>query len=169
MDQQKNSRPLGQTIVIVAGFVILAAVVLIVVDKLGVRSRDTQRVSAVRSMQNLLSLYASNNGGNYPTSLSQLVPTYVPVLPVEPSAHSPSGYTYAALGSGSNCNSYHLGVILEDTSNIALATDADSAPQSTCDGSNPDFNGLSGGAAGQGCGVNPAGTGQVESCYDVTP
>ena len=169
MKQEKGLPPLIQSVLIIAAFIILAAVVLIIVGSLGTRSRDTQRVAAISSLQNLLSLYATNNNGNYPTSLAELVPLYIPMLPLEPSSHSSAGYSYAALGSGTNCSSYHLGVALEDRTNMALRTDSDAQPGSTCTGSAPDFSGSSAAPAGQPCGTDLATATSTESCYDVTP
>jgi len=168
MNSKNVSAPFIQTTLIIAAFVVLAVVVLIIVDSLGGRSRDTQRISAISSLQSLLSLYASDNSGNYPATLSELVPEYIPALPKEPSSHSSSGYSYAAIGSGSNCTSYHLGVSLENTSNSVLKTDNDASPQPVCTGSATDFNGLSSAPAGTPCGTD-SGNGKSESCYDVTP
>ena len=168
MNSRNGSAPLIQTTLIIAAIVVLAAIVLIIVDSLGERTRDTQRIAAISSLQNFLSLYASNNSGDYPPTLSALVPEYVPALPKEPLSESSAGYSYAAIGSSTSCTSYHLGVSLEDTSNKVLNTDSNASPQPVCAGSAPDFSGLSSAPAGTPCAAD-AGNGGHESCYDVTP
>ena len=83
-------------------------------------------------------------------------------------------YSYAAIGSGVNCNSFHLGTSLAEKTNRALLSDADSTPKAVCTGSYADFSGLSYTAAGQLCDTTvgtaqPTALANGGSCYDVVP
>ncbi len=158
-----------ELLVVIAIIGILSSIVLASLNSARTKSRDTRRVSDIRQLQLALELYYDANTNKYPTSLSPLAPTYIAKVPVDPS--SGTGYTYAAIGSGTACTSYHLGASLEDTANQALGSDLDAtASSSMCTGST-DFSGLSAATGGAVC-SSTAGTGQpggTETCYDVSP
>ncbi len=130
------------TVIAIIG--ILASIVLVSVSGAEAKGRDAKRISDIRTIQLALEEYYSDNGF-YPTLLSSLVPTYLPAMPGDPSyatiactnGTQSSCYKYVAIGSSSNnCTgsnvpeSYHLGAVLEDSTNIALTQDANVVPNS---------------------------------------
>lgn len=120
---------------------ILSSVVLASLNTARTKSRDSKRVSDMKQLQLALALYSDSNGGLYPTTLAGLAPTYISVIPVDPTGGSTYFYRYAANGTGVTCSSYHLGAQLEETTNQTFASDADAAPTATCTGSVADFSG----------------------------
>ncbi|PIT91037.1 hypothetical protein COU17_02585 [Candidatus Kaiserbacteria bacterium CG10_big_fil_rev_8_21_14_0_10_49_17] len=127
-----------ELLVVIAIIGILSSVVLASLNSAREKSRDARRVSDIKQLQLALELYFDSNGG-YPTSLASLAPDYIAVVPTDPSTSDP--YSYAALGSGSNCSSYHLGATLEDSGHTALDSDADATAGTVCTGGGTDFDG----------------------------
>ncbi len=133
-----------ELLIVIAIFGILASVVLASLNVVRIKSRDSRRTSDIRQLQIALGAYANANSSSYPTTLNGLVPTYIAVLPTDPSgtASSPIFYRYAALGVGAGCSSYHLGATLEESTNQVLGSDSDATPGSRCTGSSSDFSGV---------------------------
>lgn len=96
---------------------------------------DSKKIAELKAMQLALDQYAEANRGTYPTKLTALTPTYMPVLPSDP------GYKYSALGKDI-CNAYHLGILLEATTSAALDNDIDASPKTECKGGDKDFSGV---------------------------
>lgn len=89
------------------------------------RARDTQTIQDLRTIQNYLALYADDNLGVYPTSLSSL--TSYGTLPSRiniGTAKDFNKYNYAPITSGGAITGYHLWAHLSDT-NDALRSDRD--------------------------------------------
>lgn len=165
-----------ELLVVIAIIGILSAVVLASMSTSRVKGRDAARISQIRQIQYALALYQDANG-MYPaclytsgcTSTSLEASTFMSKVSKDPL--SGLGYSYAALGSGAACSSYHLGASLEDKTNRVLIFGADAGTGTLCTGSAADFSGLSAAAGGQPC-VVTAGTAQpggTETCYDVKP
>lgn len=173
---RRNGFTLIELLVVIAIIGVLSAVVLASLSSSRTKSRDASRVAELRQIQYALDLYFSANG-QYPTCLytggscttTLQGSTAMKSVPTDPLTGL--GFSYAALGSGTSCSGYHLGVSLEDTSNIALRFGADAPASGVCTGSPTDFSGLSAAAGGQQCSAT-AGTAQpggTETCYDVKP
>jgi hypothetical protein len=145
------------------------------------KDRDATRISDVSDIRAALNeYYAANN--TFPSCLykygdcrSLEESGFMDSVPRDPSTSA--DYTYAAIGSGSMCKTYHLGTSLERSESQALLTGSDAPPEITadlCTGSQPDFSGLSYAKGGEQCNVL-AGTAQPtnakdgETCYDVKP
>lgn len=130
-----------ELLIVIAIFGILASVVLASLSVVRIKSRDSRRTSDIRQLQIALGAYANANSSSYPTTLNGLVPTYIAVLPTDPSGTvtAPISYRYAALGVGAVCSSYHLGATLEDSTNQVLGSDSDTTAGSKCTGSSNDF------------------------------
>lgn len=170
----KNSKgfTLIELLVVIAIIAVLSAIVLASLNSSRQKARDTQRISDIRQLRNALALYDSNNG-QFPPTLTSLVPVYIASLPKDPSSGATTTYAYAALNS--SCSDYHLGVALEQTGLAVLRNDSDAtASASLCPGSANDFSGISAvtaGSAGVSCNAI-AGTAQpggTETCYDIKP
>ena len=168
----KRGFTLVELLVVIAIIGLLASVILASLSSSRIKGRDARRLADIRQIQNGVELYYIANT-NYPTTTALLVSANaMPAIPVDPLGNAP--YAYAALGSGTTCNGYHLGAFMELNTTAALATDIDAAAGTVCTSGGTDFSGLS---AGTGTGVSracstdtgtaaPSGT---ERCYDVKP
>jgi len=145
MKMFKNSKKgftLIELLVVIAIIGILSSVVLASLNSARKKSRDARRVTDVKQIQLALEMYYdANPTTGYPTALSALATTYIPVVPIDPSTQVV--YTYAALGSGTSCTSYHLMATLEEDTNNALDVDSDAAAGTVCTNGGTDFAGTS--------------------------
>ncbi|MCW9054439.1 MAG: prepilin-type N-terminal cleavage/methylation domain-containing protein [Candidatus Pacebacteria bacterium] len=136
--KNKQGFTLIELLVVIAIIGILSSVVLASLNSAREKARDARRISDVKQLQLALELYFDSNA-NYPTSTASLVSTYIAAIPTDP--QSGSAYSYAALGSGSTCSSYHLGATLENTSHTALNADIDASAGTECTNGGTDFAG----------------------------
>lgn len=130
-----------ELLVVIAIIGILSSVVLASLNSAREKSRDAKRVSDIKQLQLALELSFDDNG-NYPTSISVatlVTPGYIATIPTDPTTGN--AYSYAALGSGSTCSSYHLGTTLENSSHVALSSDVDASAGTVCTGAGTDFAG----------------------------
>lgn len=135
-----------ELLVVIAIIGILSSVVLASLNNARKKGRDARRIADVKQIQLALELYFDKYS-NYPTSANftgtgagTLVGDgFISVLPTDPVTNL--AYSYAALGSGTTCSSYHIGATLEDSSNKALSTDADAAAGTACTSGGTDFAG----------------------------
>jgi prepilin-type N-terminal cleavage/methylation domain-containing protein len=127
-----------ELLVVIAIIGILSSVVLASLNTARQKSRDARRIADIKQLQLALELYFDSKA-TYPSSTAQLAPTYISILPKDPS--DGSAYLYAALGSGATCSAYHLGANLEQTGHTVLGADADAAAGTACTGSAADFAG----------------------------
>ncbi len=130
-----------ELLVVIAIIGILSSVVLASLNSARSKSRDARRIADLKQLQLALELYYDANR-NYPTAVSTanlVTPGYISTIPKDPTTDS--DYSYAALGSGSTCSSYHLGATLENTTHTSLSTDPDASAGTACTGSAADFAG----------------------------
>lgn len=154
-----------ELLVVIAIIGVLASIVLASLNNARRKSRDARRITDIKQLQLALELYFDGQSNQYPTALSALAPTYIPVISADPLG---GAYAYAYPSSGTR-TTYHLGTSLEDSANPALAGDKDcnSLTGSNCPAAayTGGFNGGSAAAESTaGCGGE---TGRV--CYDVVP
>ena len=125
-----------ELLVVIAIIGILSGIVLVNLRSSQTKARDARRMSDVNALVTALNLYYSDNKA-YPATLASLVPNQLNAVPVDPlsSSSTPVAYSYAGLGSGTTCNSYHLGATLEISTADALSTDADASAGTACTGS----------------------------------
>src|SRR3989344_1097570 len=98
---------------------ILASIVLASLNSARMKSRDARRIAAIKQIEWALKLYYDAYS-EFPASLSQLAPKYIPEVPIDPSNRASYNYT--------NCNDgtkYHLGASLEEEKHFALSEDDD--------------------------------------------
>lgn len=167
-----------ELLAVVAIIGVLSAVIITSLSGAQARGRDAKRISDIKNLELALKLYHADNSA-YPTTLSGLVPNYLPSLPQDPTAPS-RAYAYAALRSTASgaspllCASFHLGAALE-TGHSSLRDDADRTnTDSTCSGGGTNFHGLSVGSESSGvfaCRTDQgtAGPDGTERCYDTRP
>ncbi|MEK7589839.1 MAG: prepilin-type N-terminal cleavage/methylation domain-containing protein [Patescibacteria group bacterium] len=132
-----------ELLVVIAIIGILSSVVLASLNTARQKSRDAKRISDIKQLQLALEFYFDANG-NYPIALTTVAlvnPGYIAVIPTPPGGTTDTAYKYAALGSGANCSSYHIGITLEDASHTVFDSDSDDAAVAVCTGSAVDFAG----------------------------
>ena len=161
-----------ELLVVIAIIGLLSTIVLASMSTARQKGNDTRRISDIKSIQLALENYYDQNSSSYPTQLSALAPNYISVVPKDPK--TTNDYVYSALQgaapAASTCGSYHLGSIMEQSSNTALSQDFDGttggaygtgkSDGAICTGAAADFTGASTDCA------SGAGT---ELCYDVRP
>lgn len=167
-----------ELLVVIAIIGILAGIVLAGLGGSRTSAQDAKRISEIRQIQYALAIYYNANG-SYPCGLytggscasgSTLQGATLGGMPRVPKDPTGTNYSYAGLGSGATCTSYHLGASLSANTNQVLKGDKDNAVATICTNSTADFSGLSAAAGGAACSTT-AGTAQpngTETCYDVT-
>ena len=112
---RKRGFTLIELLVVVAIIGILSSVVLASLNTARAKARDAQRISNFEQIRTALNLYASDNGGSFPTggyyttwsgcgssgvdwqTLATMLHPYISTLPFDPAGHSagcPSSDTY---------------------------------------------------------------------------
>ena len=111
-----------ELLVVIAIIGILSTVVMTSLNAARFKARDARRLSDIHQMQVALQMYYDARG-RYPENISDVVPTYIGVTPIDPD--NVSDYQYCITSNGS---SYHLGTSetgLEMADSSALVNDAD--------------------------------------------
>ena len=102
-----NGFTLIELLVVIAIIGTLASVVLASLSSAREKARDAKRLSDGQELVKALQLYWSDNNGTYPphnsgtilsTSLTELVPDYMPQLPEDPTRTGSYGYRYCTNG-----------------------------------------------------------------------
>lgn len=160
----KRGFTLIELLVVIAIIGILSSVVLASLNTARKKSRDARRLSDIKQAQLALEMYFdSQSPVRYPASsvgLADLVTgKFLPTLPEDPNG---TAYKYCSNTDGT---SYHLGAVMENSSNPAFKSDSDVAAGVDCEvGDTKDFEGLS-----IDCGATALGSDVGDLCYDVTP
>jgi general secretion pathway protein G len=186
-------RPRGFTLiellVVIAIIGLLSSVVLASLSQARSKSRDSRRIADLNQIRNALELYY-HNFGDYPdclysgnhsagTACGTLLEGsgYIASIPKDPSTNLQYSYAHTSPGNCaaiSSSRKYHLGAALENHSNAALSSDADSTRSDVANGgrcfttTGYDFFGLAAVSGGQICGYTD-GTAGTETCYDLVP
>jgi hypothetical protein len=96
------------------------------------KARDAKKIAELKSLQLAIEQYGESNDANYPLTLSQLSPAYMPLLPTFTASTTSSPrdayvyvtYTASSTGSSDQIFSFHIGSKLE-VYGPALDTDRD--------------------------------------------
>jgi len=116
---KKKGFTLIELLVVIAIIGILATIVMVSLNTARAKARDARRISDVRQVQLALQMYYDSTG-SYPAALSDLVPTYISAVPLDPDGAS--SYQYCV----TSTYGYHLGTAAAlEAANTALASDAD--------------------------------------------
>ncbi len=175
----KKGFTLIELLIVISIIALLSATIFGSLNSSRSNARDDRRISDIRQIRYALELYY-NDFNNYPTCLTMSGgcvtalqnSRYMTAIPKDPLTGL--SYSYAALGSGSICSSFHLGTSMENKHSAFMTTGIDASVQPICTGSAADFSGLSYAAGGQPCNTT-AGTAQPtnavngETCHDVGP
>lgn len=182
----KKGFTLIELLVVIAIIGILASIITASLSSASAKGRDAKRISDVHTIQLALEQYYNDNS-TYPATIyfttsgtapSTAMAPYLTVVPTDPKTSAQ--YVYYQESSTVGCSTivgFHLGALLEDSSNSALTQDVDSAPTgvvgatTVCNAPTGYSSGFDGrnpaNVAGTGC--NPgAYTSGTELCYDVT-
>lgn len=164
MRKRNKGFTLIELLVVIAIIGILASIVLASLNSARKKSRDARRIADVKQIQLALEMYFDSNR-NYPIPpLSTTLPTgcggsaCMSTVPTDPLG---GAYSYAALGSGTSCTSYHLGASIEEDNPTLLGGDADAAAGTICTNGGTEFSGVDTGK----CATADAGS----HCYDLKP
>lgn len=170
---KKKGFTLIELLVVIAIIGILSSVVLASLSTARQKSRDAKRVSDIGQVQLALELYFDGNQ-TYPSTTPATftgadaaikavqAKGFLPQVPTPP-AGSAATYLYRGIAAdgtectavGTACTSYALGVDVERTDNVVLASDADQTLGTVFYG-----------GSGTVCTASGAG---VDKCYDVKP
>jgi prepilin-type N-terminal cleavage/methylation domain-containing protein len=180
---------LVELLVVIAIIGILASIISVSLGTSRAKGRDAKRISDIRTIQLALEEYYNDNN-SYPTGIySNQLANYLPSVPFDPKDNT-TQYAYYAVGTPNNaCGTskvgYHLGALMEDSTNAGLKQDGDAnyianstvSGATICNGGTAGYNSISGGFDGKagassgGGQCNPGSTvllGTTELCYDVT-
>lgn len=121
---QKKSKgfTLIELLVAIAIIALLVAAIAIYFRTSRAKGRDSRRKGDLRQTENALILYQDDNDDNYPNSLNDLVPKYLPRVPTDPKTGVPHSYRISA-----GKNLYELNANLEN--NIDQSADIDGGNQ----------------------------------------
>lgn len=131
---------LVELLVVITIIGILSSVVVVSLNSARSKARDVKRLADIANIRIALEAYYDANGA-YPVSLATMVPTYLPAEPKDPTANAAYSYSALIVGSGTTCQSYHVGATLENTSHAALSNDTDAVVGTICTGGGTDFAG----------------------------
>lgn len=129
----KKAFTLIELLIVIAIIGILAGILFVSIGQNPlIRARDTKRISDLQNLRTALTLYYTDNNA-YPAALANLIPTYIPAVPVDPS-NGTSHAAECALYNGGNygyvyteaSGAYVVQTCLEN-GNQSLATDCDTA------------------------------------------
>tara|TARA_B100000745_G_scaffold300516_1_gene254906 strand:+ start:9386 stop:9802 length:417 start_codon:yes stop_codon:yes gene_type:complete len=90
--KESSGFTLIELLVVIAIIGILSSVVLASLNSAREKSRDARRIGDVKQLQLALEMYYDSNS-SYPNALTDLVSTYIPVIPLDPSSNN--SYLYA--------------------------------------------------------------------------
>ncbi len=163
MIRMKKGFTLIELIVVIAIISLLASVVLSSLGTARQKATDTSKIQAVEQMRNALQLYLTDKG-SYPGGDQSTLATFLsPAGGKKYIGSINSSIIYRGTDTdktpknycASNCQSYVLGIVLNDSNNKALTSDKDSVVVSnTFDGGKDSC--LTTGSS-------------PDKCYDVTP
>ena len=125
MNRINRGFTLIELLVVIAIIGILASVVLVSLGSARQKARDAKRIADMRQVQTAMELYSNDNSGypvcaagtTFAACLAALVPTYMAVLPANP---SPGGTTYA-LNGATTATAYDFTFTTEGTTQLGAA------------------------------------------------
>lgn len=190
---RKRGFTLIELLVVIAIIGILAGIVIPSLNSAKTGGRDAKRLADIKNIQLALSLFYSDNL-KYPVDIytsgagGLIAGGYMATVPKDPKDGT-TKYTYSALVAASSCSitpacngtspptpvvRYHLGAVLEQTSNSLFNQDDDVSANPVingqqycrCSASAVDFNGKD---IDTNSGLCTTGLGLVDQCYDMGP
>lgn len=126
-----------ELLVVIAIIGILSSVVLASLNDARQKSRDAKRVADIKQLQLAMELFFDSNSSYPTTSLSQLAPSYIAVIPTDPLGNT-AYYWDRAGTTGNSATDYNLGANLEASSHSALGADVDSGNGGSIDAGDDD-------------------------------
>lgn len=118
----KQGFTLIELLVVIGIIGILAAIIFVYFKTARAKALDAKRKGELRQIESALVIYQDNNSGIYPNSLQDLVPQYLPKVPVDPKTNNQYQYRVS-----SERNYYEVNANLEI--NLDGAADIDGGNQ----------------------------------------
>lgn len=110
----KKGFTIVEVIVVIGIIAILTAIVVPSITDIRAKNRDSERIADIAALQLGLSLFKNQSStGEYPASLDDLVPKYVPPDSIIPPNDYDDYYYIPLKKTGAKCIYYHLGTLLE--------------------------------------------------------
>lgn len=129
-----------ELLVVIAIIGLLSTVIAAPITEARKKGRDAKKIADIRSISTALQIYADDNAGTYPDSVTSLVPRYLATFPSNAASSTVSRdkymYAYYSDSVGRRMG-YHLGVKLE-SGNQALNDDRDCGGFASSTGACPD-------------------------------
>ncbi len=121
-----------ELLVVIAIIGLLSTIIAAPIQNARKKARDAKKIAELKSLQLAIEQFGESNDGNYPLTLSELSPAYMPLLPTFTASSTSSArdaYAYAfyrasASGSATSTFAFHIGSKLE-IYGPALDTDRD--------------------------------------------
>ncbi len=121
-----------ELLVVIAIIGLLSTIIAAPIQNARKKARDAKKIAELKSLQLAIEQYGESNDANYPLTLSQLSPAYMPLLPTFSASTTSSPrdayvyvtYTASSTGSSDQIFSFHIGSKLE-VYGPALDTDRD--------------------------------------------
>jgi general secretion pathway protein G len=126
-----------ELLVVIAIIGLLSTIIAAPIQNARKKARDAKKIAELKSLQLAIEQFGESNDGNYPLTLAELSPAYMPLLPTFTSSTTSSArdayaYTFyraSASGAATSTFAFHIGSKLE-IYGPALDTDRDCiAPQ----------------------------------------
>jgi prepilin-type N-terminal cleavage/methylation domain-containing protein len=119
----KKGFTLIELLVVISIIGLLSSIVLSSLSDARKKARDTAKIRAVLEMRTALQMYFSDNG-SYPLTFPVVIPKYISVRTYPESIYQPTSDSAGSLTCvATGCQSYYLGIPLEDRNNSILKND----------------------------------------------
>lgn len=122
----KKGFTLIELLIVISIITLLTSIILSALQDAKRKSRDSNNISSLQEVRTALQMFFTDKG-YYPSLKIFLYPDLIGNKDI---TEINSNLFYIGLPIGcleGNCNSYHLGIALEDTGNLVLSNDKDSA------------------------------------------
>ena len=173
----KRGFTLIELLAVIAIIGVLVSIISVSVNASKQKGRDARRVADIASLRVALQTYYNDNSV-YPDCIynsdascvaNSFEGTYMSKTPLDPGTGNKYSYTASKTGSaGAPCNFYHLGAIMEDSTNRELTQDVDLANANSNNNACTTNKGV---AKYDGNATNCSGSSAAATdlCYDQTP
>lgn len=97
MKEFKRGFTLVELMIVITVIAILATIAVVSFTRVQKQARDTKRKGDVRAIATAMQAYFTERN-SYPATGAELVPTYIPALPIDPTGDTLATYSYSVVG-----------------------------------------------------------------------